>query len=309
MSERSTAVLLIEGDAGSSAQIEAMLEGAQSRFELSRAGSVVEAATLLEDRNFDVVLLDLDLPGGGGLSSVSLLQDSAPGVPIVVLTTDADESLALQAVQVGAQDYLLKGRNEANVLMRSIHHAIERKRAENDLAYLAHFDHLTGLVNKSLFKDRLSHALTRTAREDSLLALLFIDLDRFKHINDAHGHHIGDLLLKSCAQRMRGTLRKVDTLSRLSGDEFGIVAEDIKDVQHGPTVARKILDSLKQPFILEGQELSITLSIGIVVSPFDGSDPERLLRNADEAMYRAKDAGGNGFRMFNEELIKAQPPA
>jgi diguanylate cyclase (GGDEF)-like protein len=283
MSERSTAVLLIEEDAGDSAQIEAMLGAAGSRFELSRASSITEASDLLEDRNFDVVLLDLDLPGGGGLSSVSLLQDSAPGVPIVVLTTDADESLALQAVQVGAQDYLLKGRNEA--------------------------DHLTGLVNKSLFKDRLSHALTRTAREDSLLALLFIDLDRFKHINDTHGHHIGDLLLKSCAQRMRGTLRKVDTLSRLSGDEFGVVAEDIKDVQHGPTVARKILDSLKQPFILEGQEVSITLSIGIVVSPFDGSDPERLLRNADEAMYRAKDAGGNGFRMFNEELIKAQPPA
>lgn len=309
MSERSTAVLLVEKDAGGSAQIEAMLDTAQSTFELSRAGSIAEATKLLEDRSFDVVLLDLELPDGGGLSSVSLLQDSAPGVPIVVLTSDADESLALQAVQVGAQDYLIKGRNESNILTRSIHYAIERKRAENDLVYLAHFDHLTGLVNRTLFKDRLTHALTRAARDDTLLALLFIDLDRFKHVNDSHGHHIGDLLLKSCAQRMRGTLRKVDTLSRLSGDEFAVVAENIKDVQHGPTVAKKILDSLRQPFILEGQELSITVSIGIVVSPFDGSDPERLLRNADEAMYRTKDAGGSGYRMFNEELIQAQPPA
>jgi len=300
---------LVQDDQEDLRQVQEMLAAWEQPFSLTTVASLAEALTALEDRRFDVVLLDLSLPDASGLTPVTHLHDAAPGVPIVVLSSANEEPLAVQAVKVGAQDYLVKGRNEGNQLTRSIQYSIQRKRSEEDLIYLAHYDHLTGLLNRTIFTDRLGHALTRATREDDVLALMFVDVDGFKVVNDTYGHHVGDLLLKSAAQRMRGCLRKVDTLARLSGDEFTVIAEDIKEATFAPHVAQKVLDCISQPFTLEGNEVSVTASVGVVVFPFDGRDPETLIRAADEAMYRAKDAGGNAFRFHNEDLIAtARPP-
>ena len=177
----------------------------------------------------------------------------------------------------------------------------ERKSAEEKIHRLAHFDALTGLPNRSLLEDRVGQALSRVARFGSSLALIFLDLDRFKNINDSLGHRVGDKLLIQVAERLKQALRDEDTVSRLGGDEFILVLPDTDD--HGAThVAEKVLSELAQPYTIEQHELIVTPSLGIALYPSDGHDYETLSRCADTAMYRAKQSGRNTFRFFTREM-------
>ncbi|MET0067076.1 MAG: EAL domain-containing protein [Candidatus Thiodiazotropha sp.] len=180
------------------------------------------------------------------------------------------------------------------------------KEKENRLAYLAQHDALTGLPNRNLLKDRLLHAMERCRRQGVQLGVLFMDLDRFKKVNDSLGHDIGDEMLCEAVKRFRNNLRVDDTLARIGGDEFVVLLEDWDDINYSHVVVDKLLQTISNPFELGGHEVFVGLSIGVSVYPDDGEDCETLLRNSDTAMYHAKHAGGNTWRRHNA-VMEADP--
>ncbi len=195
----------------------------------------------------------------------------------------------------------IKPENESPRFVAIVRDLSERLEVQEKLRHLAHHDSLTNLPNRLLFMDRLEHALTRY-REEGQVAILFLDLDRFKVINDTLGHASGDKVLQMLGERINACIRKEDTLARLSGDEFAIILEDVFSSEVVMTVARHVLDELVNPFVVEGHELFITTSIGISMSPDDGEDSLTLLKNADIAMYRAKDLGRNTYQFFSPDM-------
>jgi diguanylate cyclase (GGDEF)-like protein/PAS domain S-box-containing protein len=177
-----------------------------------------------------------------------------------------------------------------------------RIQAEERLQYMATHDGLTGLPNSVLLHDRLEGALSRARRAKTRVGVMFLDLDHFKDVNDSLGHRIGDLLLKELARRIRAALRESDLLARISGDEFVVVLEDLTDDGAPERVARMILEEVRRAFLVEGHEIHVSGSLGLALHPEDGVDVETLLKNADAAMYHAKELGRNGFRVFSAEL-------
>jgi diguanylate cyclase (GGDEF)-like protein/PAS domain S-box-containing protein len=178
----------------------------------------------------------------------------------------------------------------------------ERKKAEQRAQYLSQHDGLTGLPNRLLMQDRLHQAIIQARRGGSVVALMFIDLDRFKTVNDSFGRVIGDALLKQVAERLRKCLRDTDTVARLGGDEFIIMIPDAATAQVVGEVAQRVLSEFSQPFSDGEQEMYVSASIGISLFPRDGSDPDELVKHADRAMYNAKDSGRNMYRYFTEDL-------
>ncbi|MFP4695300.1 EAL domain-containing protein [Thiohalospira sp.] len=178
----------------------------------------------------------------------------------------------------------------------------DRKEAEERLRYLSYYDGLTGLANRELFHEHGNHALEVARRESEQVALMFMDLDRFKGINEGLGHAHGDALLREAARRMESELAPGDTLARLSGDEFAVLLEGVEDTDDVAAAASRLLRPLEQPFELGDQEIYATGSLGIAVFPYDGRDLTTLLRNAESAMYQAKNEGGNGFRFYAAEM-------
>lgn len=190
----------------------------------------------------------------------------------------------------------------------------ERKRAEREIHQLAYYDSLTGLPNRVLFKDRVTQAIAHATRYQSLLAVLFLDLDRFKMINDTLGHTSGDHLLKQVAERLAESVRHSDSvgrsneeeeayeMARLGGDEFTILLTNIRDAQDARKIARRMLESLARPFALEGHEVSITASVGIAIFPTDGDSLDQLLKNSDTAMYQAKEQGRNNAQFYSATM-------
>jgi diguanylate cyclase (GGDEF)-like protein/PAS domain S-box-containing protein len=173
----------------------------------------------------------------------------------------------------------------------------ERRQAEEQIEYQAYHDALTGLPNRLLFRDRLTVALAHAKRQRMPLAVMFLDLDRFKFVNDTLGHSLGDEMLKAMAARLRSVLREEDTVARMGGDEFTVLIAEIASADDAPKIAQKLLDAIAHPVNVEGHELYITTSVGIALYPNDGDTAESLLKNADSAMYRAKEAGRNSFQL------------
>ncbi len=304
MPEDSTVrVLLVEDDASEVALIENLISEAPSgRFALISVGLVRQALDHLSQNNYDVLLLSLTLPDGRGLSNLNQVQAIAPTIPVIVIGNVNDERLALHAVKAGAQDYLVKGRIDSHVLVRVMRYAIERKRVDERLTYLAHYDILTGLPNRALFRDRMTRAFAHAQRYAHSIALMFLDLDHFKSINDTLGHDSGDQLLKTVARRLESCVRKNDTIARLGGDEFTIILEDVSNADDIASVAQKILDTMSRSFSLDGHEVFVTVSIGIAFYPTCGLDPITLIKNADTALYAAKEQGRSCFKFFNPQM-------
>jgi diguanylate cyclase (GGDEF)-like protein len=180
--------------------------------------------------------------------------------------------------------------------------AIERKNAEDRLAYLAQFDALTGLPNRHLFHDRLLKTMANARRTGHPMAVLFVDLDHFKLVNDTQGHSAGDKLLREAATRLTQCVRGGDTVGRFGGDEFGAIISGLSRPGDAGTVAQKVLDALALPFRLDAHETYVSASIGITLFPTDGDNPEALVMNADTAMYRAKEQGRNIYQYFTREM-------
>jgi diguanylate cyclase (GGDEF)-like protein/PAS domain S-box-containing protein len=179
-----------------------------------------------------------------------------------------------------------------------------RIQAEERLQFMATHDGLTSLPNTVLLNDRLEAALARARRARTRVGVMFLDLDHFKDVNDTLGHRVGDALLRELARRVRATLRQTDLLARISGDEFVVVLEDVADDYAPEHVAHKILEEVRRPFLLDGNEIHVSCSLGLALHPEDGADAETLLKNADAAMYHAKELGRNGFRSFSAQLAE-----
>jgi diguanylate cyclase (GGDEF)-like protein len=189
-----------------------------------------------------------------------------------------------------------------HIMSEIIGSAIARKRSEAIITHMAYHDALTSLPNRNLLKDRLQVAMTRVKRNKSMAAVMILDLDNFKAINDVLGHHIGDLLLKAVAERLKRCIRAGDTIARTGGDEFTVVLCDLAHAQDAAIIAQKFLDALYQPFQLEGHEVNVTTSIGISLYPLDADGMETLVKNADIAMYLSKKQGKNTFRFYQSDI-------
>ena len=251
-------------------------------------------------------VLDLVRYSSWTLGNVLLAVGFWHWLPLVVAIKEAKEELKqaneLLESQVIQRTAELKSAND-----RLLHDLEERKRVEQSIRHIAHHDALTGLPNRSLFRDRLTHAMAQADRYHQKLAVMFLDLDRFKAINDTLGHNVGDQLLKIAAERLRSCVRDSDTVARLGGDEFTVIVEDIVEDHDAAAVAQKILDTLSQPFNLYGHEVFISVSVGVTLYPNDDENADNLLRNADSAMYRAKEFGRNNFQFYVAEMnIKAR---
>ncbi|MBL1275927.1 MAG: EAL domain-containing protein [Ectothiorhodospiraceae bacterium] len=306
----SVSVLLVEDSPGDARLVLEMLrEAGSNAFVVCHAPSLREARECLKSRPYDVMLVDLTLPDSSGLDTVTQLVEVQPNAPVVVMTGMQDEALALRIVQEGAQDYLVKGQIDSTLLVRTLRHAIERNnllvalaQAKYQQEELATHDSLTGLPNRLLFQGRLSHAIDLARRHEKQLAVMFIDLDHFKHINDSLGHNMGDLLLKTFADRLKSCLRQSDTAARFGGDEFICVLGDLQERSIAGDVAQKILNTCSQPIMLGEKQRSVTPSLGISLYPQDGGDSSTLIKHADSAMYTAKRFGRGNYQFFNAEL-------
>lgn len=201
------------------------------------------------------------------------------------------------ALEVSLSEMTLNGERFFTAIMRDV---TERKLAEDRLSHLAHHDFLTGLPNRALFLDRLACALVLARREQTRLAVLFLDLDGFKKVNDTHGHEIGDLLLKGASERLRAAVRASDVVARMGGDEFTFVLNKIGTAQNAQKLAEKIVAALAPPFVLDGITCHVGGSIGISLFESGEMDAETILRQADAAMYQAKKSGKNTWRMYRE---------
>lgn len=296
-------ILLVEDNAGDARLVREMLrEGWAEPSDVVHVQGLADARDRLLESARWCVLLDLGLPDASGLEALERIREMAPDVPVIVLTGLEDEIVALRAVHEGAQDYLVKGQVNASLLSRSIRHAIERKSLELQLSHQALHDSLTGLPNRVLLVDRLGQALAGTKRGAGAVAVLFLDLDRFKLVNDSYGHAVGDQLLVAVAQRLQSLLRPDDTVARLGGDEFVILLNSGIGKRAALRVGDRIIRILDEPFSLDQGEVFTTASIGLSLGGDHSDSPDTLLREADAAMYRAKSRGGRRLELFDSTL-------
>lgn len=257
-----------------------------------------------------LAVLDWMMPEVDGLRVCQALRkrDGKPYVYTILLTAKAQRDDILSGLQAGADDYLLKPFDPQELCLRLLagRRVLDLQAqlisAREAVRLQAVTDPLTGLPNRLLFADRLSRRIKACRRNRGSIAVMFLDLDHFKAVNDTLGHNVGDHLLKEVAGRLSGALRDADTVARMGGDEFTIVLNEIRDATDAAVAANRVLDCLKDPFVLEGRELLVTGSLGIAVYPQDGGSVEALVRSADIAMYRAKQQGRNRFQMFADHL-------
>ena len=261
-------ILLVEDDDEDAAFLRGMLRrGRSNEIELNHVRSLHEALEYLKTNSTSVVLLDMNLPDSVGLKTVNALQDAFPDLPLVVLSGQDDEEFAIEILNHGVQDYLVKWEGNARTILRSVRYAIERKRTDSRLNQLAHFDRLTNLPNRQYFHEQLEAALARANRSGTKVALYFIDLDNFKTVNDTLGHHAGDELLVHVTSCLLPERRQNDTLGRLGGDEFALIAEDIDGPIDAARIGNRLLEALDVPCLIEQREITVSASIGVALYP------------------------------------------
>ncbi|HEX8989744.1 MAG TPA: EAL domain-containing protein [Rhodocyclaceae bacterium] len=279
------------------------------RYALQRSGFAVEEAVdgaralAMIDRVVpDVILMDAVMPEMDGFTACARLQEMPRGkdIPVLMITALDDNISIERAFAAGASDYIPKPINLAVVNQR-VRRVVEANRAEKHVRRLAFNDTLTGLPNRVLFAETLNRAIEGAESQAQSLAVLFLDLDRFKFVNDTLGHEIGDRLLKAVASRIKYCVRSSDCVARLGGDEFTVLLPDLSDAAFAANVAEKICRTLASAFEIDGQEIFVSASIGISVFPGDGADVSTLLRHADTAMYRAK-RGSGGFEFYESGM-------
>jgi diguanylate cyclase (GGDEF)-like protein len=301
-----TRLLLVEDNEVDVAMVRALLSESSGRScQVTSVGRLAEARAHLLSAGTDCVLLDLSLPDGEGMETVQVVLGTSPEVPIIVLSGLQDDRVTLAALNQGAQDYLVKGQVDGSSLWRSIRYAVERKRAEVALRQQALHDSLTGLANRPLFMDRLRAAIARLARQDRPLAVLVMDLDRFKWVNDSLGHDAGDELLVATSRRIERAVRPTDLVARFGGDEFVVLCEDVDDERNALVVAERVQGALSVDFTLGQTQVRVSASVGIVTSRDPAARAEELLRDADVAMYRAKEVGKGGCEPFDRAMRDA----
>lgn len=298
-------ILLVEDNPKDALLFSAILEeeNARNKYSVTHVITAEKAAEIDIEREYDVIFLDMNLPGASGFDAIEKIQSRSANVPIVVLTANNDEIMATQAIKKGCQDYLVKGCHDADAIKRAIRHAIDRKDFENKIIELAQYDSLTGVVKRDIFYDRIEKAISLAKRNGIKLAVLFIDIDNFKHINDAHGHLAGDYTLKETAKRLKKCTRTHDTVARFGGDEFVVLLEGIKEeAEDCNIVAARIIKCINEPIQYENSVINISGSMGIAIYPECSDNSSGLVTSADAALQYAKQEGKNKYHFYTESL-------
>jgi diguanylate cyclase (GGDEF)-like protein len=286
----------------------------ESGFDLAEAATVEEGLRLADELRPDIILLDVVLPDGDGFSVCRQLRSQPWGamMPVVMMTGLDDLESIARAFDAGATDFITKPITWG-ILGHRVAYIIRSSRAEERIRTLAYFDPLTGLPNRTHFTEHLEMLLAMARRRQGNVAILLLDLDRFKKINETLGHGAGDRLLQEVAQRLKTAVRSSDTISRLAdeilphisrfgGDEFVVTLADAHNLAGIARVAQRLLQKVALPLTLDGYELFPSASIGISFFPTDGEDTAELLKNADTAMYHAKNQGRNNFQFYAREM-------
>lgn len=317
---------------------------------IQTAGSGEEALQAIVNKDFFLILMDVQMPGMNGFETVSLIKGSKnyQDIPIIFMTAISKEGTYVETgYDKGAVDYLFKPVNphtlyckikvfielylyrkelenknrELEILSKELaetskgrlrlNEKLEQTNVELEAArkierHLAYHDNLTQLANRQLFYDRLNHAVKHTNRHRYILALIFLDLDGFKQINDRFGHEVGDLLLQEAAQRLLGCVRESDTVARWGGDEFTIILERINQKFDAEIVAEKIIGEVTKPFLLNEHKLTVSVSIGISYHTEKGCKAEDLVKQADAAMYRVKNNGKNSYQSYDKSMLSEE---
>jgi len=261
-----------------------------------------EVCELQRRHRYNLILLDLQMPGMNGFQVLDALKEIEQDDYVPVLVITAQPMHKMRALRDGARDFISKPFDVAEMLIRvrnmlevRLLHEAARTHGKA-LESLALTDPLTGLANRRLLVDRVSMAMAHARREQSGMALLYLDLDGFKEINNTLGHGAGDALLKMIAARLVSTVREEDTVARLGGDEFVIVLR-LSGAAHASQVALKVIEAVSQSYVIDGRTASITVSAGIGLYPVHGEDADTLMKSADLALYEAKRAGKNAYRI------------
>ncbi len=317
-------ILIVDDDLATRLLMRASLE--KSGFQVTEAENGLMALDVYKQMTPDAILMDVMMPKLDGFDTCQEIRKIKGGehIPILMVTGLEDIEAIHRCYDSGATDFITKPINWA-ILNYRVKYMLRASTAFNDvidkqrqIQELAFFDHLTGLANRTMFKETLENALIDCEKSDLMLAVMFMDLDRFKIINDTLGHHVGDMLLKLVSDRISSCIRGSDAIgrltnrqtrnyiSRLGGDEFTIMVPELKDPDNVALIARRINETLSAPFVIDGSEVFISTSIGISIYPLDGSNAEDLMKHADLAMYHAKERGKNGFQFYKKQLnIKA----
>jgi len=306
------AALLVSADAARVAHLREIRSGIEEAFPVELVEGVADALERLRSRDFAVVLLDVAGLGEARLAWLDPLCRAGASAPVIVLSERDDREEALAALRNGAQDYFEIHSESPRRLVRCIRHAIERHRliaglqeARHRAQFAATHDLLTRLPNRYLLEEQMQRVIPHALRKGTSAALLYVDLDRFKSINDTLGHAAGDEVLTQVAERLARFTRRADVVARVGGDEFLLLLTDIGGEYAPSTVAKKIQENLAQPFSIAGREYWVGASIGIAVFPRDGEDHETLVRHADLALYQAKASGRGQFRFYSDALNEA----
>ena len=303
-------VLIVDDQASNVMLLEKMLAGAgYTRVASTRDPHTVCA--LHRDNRYDLILLDLEMPGMDGFQVMNELKGIESEGYLPVLAVTAQPAHKLRALQGGAKDFISKPFDLAEVLMRvrnmvevRLLHEASRNHGKM-LESLALQDPLTGLANRRLLAERMSMAIVHARRDKTAMAVVYLDLDGFKQINDTLGHGVGDALLKLVAERLLATVREVDTVARLGGDEFMIALWHVSSTDDAARVTLKVIESVSQPYSIEGHAVHITISAGVSVYPVHGEDPNALMKSADLALYEAKRGGKNVYRISERTDLSA----
>lgn len=303
--ERTIKILFIDREHGEYLLIADILSHVRNvNYELVWCDQLETAASKILSGEYDVVLLDFywgDLSARDLLNSVKV---QANKTPIVIMTDEMEIEVDRDVIRTGASDYLIKGQIDHQLLERTLRYAIERKQTEMYLARLAHYDQLTDIPNRILFRDRLEHLIHLANRDKTSFALLFIDLNGFKQVNDNFGHDAGDAIIRICAERLSACMRRSDSVARMGGDEFTLLLSHIDNHTDVAHIAEKIIALLSEPAEINGYEVVVGCSIGIAIYPQAGRDADSLLKNADMAMYKAKQEEGSSFCFFTDAMNK-----
>jgi len=300
-------VLLVEFEPGDRLHLIRLLEQCRdTEFRVRSADAVEEAPSAVAAGRFDVILLDLTRPAGSGTALLARAEVVTCGLPVVAIVNRDDEP---QLIHMGTRNYLVKSEIDARLLANTLRSAVEHQRLADALEssqrrehFFATRDTMTGLPNRFAFREQLHRALHHAERHGQQVAVLFVDLDRFKEINDTLGHEVGDSLLITLAERMAAALRKSDVIARIGGDEFLLLLQG-QEVDFSPArTAERLLECLSSAFVVDGREHGMSASIGIATWPRDGDDPDTLIRHADAAMYQAKAEGPGDYRFYSRSL-------
>lgn len=304
-------ILLVDDDIVDRAAIIRTLKKSNLSVNIEEAETVDHGLALYSKHTYDIILLDYSMPSRDGIEMIVDIRNESKGssTAIVMMSTFEDENIALECIKAGAQDFLTKSDISEKKLRRAILHSTTRNDLEKKLfetyqqvKQLAETDSLTGLPNRYFFDESLKLAITNNRRHDHTLALLLLDLDNFKLVNDNFGHDVGDLLLQKTVDKIRKCLRGNELFSRLGGDEFAITLSNLENSEQALPVAQRIISAMAEPIEIATTSISATVSIGIALHPYNGKTSEELFKFADIAMYRAKKLGRNQICFFEDEM-------